>query len=92
MWTTGNHPVAAGHSAEVAPARSQAGLEELLGRAAAGVATVGIVMAHTGEEFENPVSGERSVVRLGVDDTDGEAVVADLYWMSALGTRLDATP
>jgi hypothetical protein len=32
MWTTEDQPVAAGHS--VAPARWQAGLEELLGRVA----------------------------------------------------------
>lgn len=42
-------------------------------------------MAHTGEEFENPVSGERSVVRQGSDDTDGELVVADLYLRPGAG-------
>jgi quercetin dioxygenase-like cupin family protein len=36
-------------------------------------------MAHTGEEFENAVTGERAVVRLGSDDTAGESVVTDLY-------------
>jgi hypothetical protein len=36
-------------------------------------------MSHTGEEYENPVSGERSVVRLGADDTDGLLTLADLY-------------
>jgi quercetin dioxygenase-like cupin family protein len=36
-------------------------------------------MSRTGDEFENPVSGERSVVRLGADDTDGESVLADLF-------------
>jgi quercetin dioxygenase-like cupin family protein len=49
------------------------------------VATVGGGMAHTGEEFENPISGERSVVRLGSDDTDGEAVVADLFLRPGAG-------
>jgi mannose-6-phosphate isomerase-like protein (cupin superfamily) len=42
-------------------------------------------MSHTGEEFQNPVSGERSVVRLGADDTDGASVVADLYLRPGAG-------
>jgi quercetin dioxygenase-like cupin family protein len=36
-------------------------------------------MSHTGDEYENPVSGERGVVRLGSDDTDGRSVLVDLY-------------
>jgi quercetin dioxygenase-like cupin family protein len=36
-------------------------------------------MAHTGEEYENAVTGERAVVRLGSDDTDGQSSVSDLY-------------
>jgi quercetin dioxygenase-like cupin family protein len=36
-------------------------------------------MSHTGEEYENPVSGERGVIRLGSDDTDGRLMLADLY-------------
>jgi hypothetical protein len=29
--------------------------------------------------FENPVTGERAVVRIGTEQTDGELLVADLY-------------
>jgi quercetin dioxygenase-like cupin family protein len=32
-----------------------------------------------GDVFENPVTGERAVVRIGTDQTDGELLVADLY-------------
>jgi uncharacterized cupin superfamily protein len=73
-------PVAANHPNEVQVAEFV-----VQSVARADVAKVGVVMAHTGEEFENPVSGERSVVRLGSDDTDGEAVVADLYLRPGAG-------
>ncbi len=36
-------------------------------------------MAKAGEVFENPVTGERAVVRLGTEDTGGDQVVVDLY-------------
>jgi quercetin dioxygenase-like cupin family protein len=36
-------------------------------------------MAKAGEVFENPVTGERAVVRLGTEDTGGNQVVVDLY-------------
>jgi quercetin dioxygenase-like cupin family protein len=36
-------------------------------------------MAKAGEVFENPVTGERAVVRLGTEDTGGDRVVVDLY-------------
>jgi quercetin dioxygenase-like cupin family protein len=32
-----------------------------------------------GDVFENPVTGERALVRIGSDQTDGELLVADLY-------------
>lgn len=32
-----------------------------------------------GDVFENPVTGERAVVRIGTDQNDGELLVADLY-------------
>ena len=36
-------------------------------------------MAKAGGVFENPVTGERAVVRLGTEDTGGNQVVVDLY-------------
>jgi mannose-6-phosphate isomerase-like protein (cupin superfamily) len=36
-------------------------------------------MAKAGGVFENPVTGERAVVRLGIEDTGGDRVVVDLY-------------
>jgi quercetin dioxygenase-like cupin family protein len=36
-------------------------------------------MAKAGEVFENPVTGERAVVRLGTEDTGRDQVVVDLY-------------
>ena len=36
-------------------------------------------MAKAGEVFENPVTGERAVVRLGTEDTGADRVVVDLY-------------
>ena len=32
-----------------------------------------------GDVFENPVTGERAVVRIGTEDNDGELLIADLY-------------
>ena len=32
-----------------------------------------------GDVFENPVTGERAVIRIGTEQTDGELLVADLY-------------
>jgi quercetin dioxygenase-like cupin family protein len=36
-------------------------------------------MSRTGDVYENPVTGERVVIRLGTKETDGELLVADLY-------------
>jgi quercetin dioxygenase-like cupin family protein len=36
-------------------------------------------VAKAGEVFENPVTGERAVVRLGTEDTGGDKVVVELY-------------
>lgn len=36
-------------------------------------------MSKAGGVFENPVTGERAVVRIGTDETAGELLVADLY-------------
>src|SRR5437763_16975582 len=36
-------------------------------------------MSRAGQVFENPVTGERTVVRLGTDETKGELLVVDLY-------------
>ena len=36
-------------------------------------------MAKAGDVFENPVTGERAVVRLGNEDTGEDRLVADLY-------------
>lgn len=32
-----------------------------------------------GDVFENPVTGERAIIRIGTDQTDGELLVSDLY-------------
>jgi quercetin dioxygenase-like cupin family protein len=37
------------------------------------------VLTKAGDVFENPVTGERAVVRIGTEQTDGELLVADLY-------------
>src|SRR6476646_8810541 len=34
---------------------------------------------NAGDVFENPGTGERGVVRIGTEQTDGELLVADLY-------------
>lgn len=36
-------------------------------------------MSKTGEVYENPVTGERAVVRLGTEESDGGRLVVDLY-------------
>lgn len=36
-------------------------------------------MSKAGEVFENPVTGERAVIRIGTEDSGGELLVADLY-------------
>jgi mannose-6-phosphate isomerase-like protein (cupin superfamily) len=36
-------------------------------------------MSRAGEVFENPVTGERVVVRVGTEESGGELLVADLY-------------
>lgn len=36
-------------------------------------------MSKAGEVYENPVTGERVVIRLGTEESDGEHLVADLY-------------
>lgn len=36
-------------------------------------------MSRAGEVFENPVTGERIVVRVGTEESGGELLVADLY-------------
>ena len=36
-------------------------------------------MSRAGEVFENPVTGERVVVRVGTEESSGELLVADLY-------------
>ena len=36
-------------------------------------------MLRCGEVYENPVSGERAVIRVGTDETAGERLVVDLY-------------
>ena len=36
-------------------------------------------MSRAGEGFENPVTGERVVVRVGTEESGGELLVADLY-------------
>ena len=33
----------------------------------------------TGDELENPVTGERAIVREGSEDTGGEYLLADLF-------------
>jgi quercetin dioxygenase-like cupin family protein len=37
------------------------------------------VMSRAGEVYENPVTGERVVVRLGTEESGGEHLVVDLY-------------
>ena len=36
-------------------------------------------MLKAGEVYENPVTGERAVIRIGTDTTGGERLVVDLY-------------
>ena len=36
-------------------------------------------MVRAGEVYENPVTGERAVIRIGTDTTGGERLVVDLY-------------
>ena len=36
-------------------------------------------MLRAGEVYENPVTGERAVIRIGTDITGGELLVVDLY-------------
>ena len=36
-------------------------------------------MSKAGEVYENPVTGERVVVRSGTEETDGSHLVVDLY-------------
>jgi len=36
-------------------------------------------MLRRGEVYENPVTGERAVIRIGTGETDGERLVVDLY-------------
>src|SRR5262245_40509627 len=36
-------------------------------------------MSKAGEVYENPVTGERAVVRIGTEETGGELLVVDLY-------------
>lgn len=36
-------------------------------------------MSKSGEVYENPVTGERAVVRLGTEESDGGRLVVDLY-------------
>ena len=36
-------------------------------------------MSKAGEVYENPVTGERVVVRLGTEETGGELSISDLY-------------
>ena len=36
-------------------------------------------MSKAGQVYENPVTGERVVIRLGTEESDGEHLVADLY-------------
>ena len=36
-------------------------------------------MLKAGEVCENPVTGERAVIRIGTDETGGELLVVDLY-------------
>ncbi len=36
-------------------------------------------MSKAGEVYENPVTGERAVIRIGTDTTGGELLVADVY-------------
>jgi len=36
-------------------------------------------MSKTGDVFENPVTGERVVVRVGSEESGGEVVISDLY-------------
>ena len=36
-------------------------------------------MSKAGDFFQNPVTGDAAIVRIGTDETDGELLVADLY-------------
>jgi hypothetical protein len=36
-------------------------------------------MSKAGDFFENPVTGEAAIVRIGTEETDGELLIADLY-------------
>jgi quercetin dioxygenase-like cupin family protein len=36
-------------------------------------------MSRAGEVYENPVTGERAVIRLGTEESSGELLISDLY-------------
>jgi quercetin dioxygenase-like cupin family protein len=36
-------------------------------------------MSKAGDIFENPITGERAVVRVGTEDSGGDLVITDLY-------------
>jgi quercetin dioxygenase-like cupin family protein len=40
---------------------------------------IGADMSKAGDVFENPVTRERAVVRIGTEESDGELLVVDLY-------------
>ncbi len=42
-------------------------------------------MLKAGEVYENPVTGERAVIRIGTDTTRGERLVVDVYVRPAAG-------
>jgi quercetin dioxygenase-like cupin family protein len=44
-----------------------------------GAATRGELVSKAGQVYKNPVTGERVVIRLGTEESDGEHLVADLY-------------
>ena len=44
-------------------------------------------MSKAGEVYENPVTGERAVLRIGTGTTGGERLVVDLYVQPAVFAR-----
>jgi quercetin dioxygenase-like cupin family protein len=49
------------------------------GRCKGGTVISTVPRARRGDVYENPVTGERAVVRVGTDETQGERLVVDLY-------------
>jgi hypothetical protein len=49
-------------------------------------------MSKAGDFFQNPVTGEAAIVRIGTEESDGELLVADLYIVPGGAVMVRALP